>query len=121
MKTRSGFVSNSSTSSFCIFGVAVGDAANTNDVDLYKLEEDIKTARNSTTLQQREGQVTTWLVYENGLDEYYGAGLVGVYPNDLDWDQTLEQSAKEIVEELKKFGVKVDIDDVGFYTDQGYD
>ena len=87
MKVRSGFVSNSSTTSFCIYGAWV-DTKGTDIDDLYGLAED------------------------NGLDCHHsedGSNCVGMAWDSIRDDQTGKQFKEEIEAAIEKMmGKKIE-------------
>jgi hypothetical protein len=105
MKIRSGFVSNSSSSSFCIFGVVISER--TEEIDNILWED-------------RETE-SICLECNNGLDEYGDCLIVGIDPRNIDRSKTLDQIAEEVVEKLKKLDINVKSTDIDFHMDQGYD
>jgi len=74
MKTRTGFVSNSSTSSFCIYGIKV-DNPDTKAAEIIREKWD-KVAKKSKEMEQRK----LWWEHHNNIDDFikqisaYGRG-----------------------------------------------
>jgi len=102
MKIRNGFVSNSSSSSFCILGVSI-DAETMNKLEgLYK--------------ELKETRVHTQ--YSISHDEGKYAGIDVTSMKD---DETPLMLKQELVDELTKVGVTVKLEDVEFIEDGGYD
>ena len=99
MKIRTGFVSNSSSTSFCIFGLYVGD--NTE-------EEALK------------------LVKDNELHIEYGCGAwddsvyVGLPPSAMKDDETLSQFRDRVRRQLVEKDPKYQDIHLGWITDGGY-
>ena len=92
MKIRNGFVSNSSSSSFCIMGVVLPE-----DFD----DESWDELDNKCYQRREEGKIvkSQW-----GIDEYYECKLVGASPEDMKDDETLIQFKERIVYEMKELG-----------------
>ena len=99
MKIRSGFVSNSSSSSFCLFGVFLGED---------KYGEAHELAKDSP------------LRVECGINEYDDSTYVGLWPEDMNEDETL----KEFRGRIRKYLVSKDdsLKDakISWITDGGY-
>ena len=98
MKIRTGFVSNSSSSSFCLCGITV---------------EKEPTIQSSSILQ-----------CESGISEYYDEYVVGVDVCRMKDDETLLQFKTRIFEDIKKLyptDNEITIDDIRFIVDGGMD
>jgi hypothetical protein len=102
MKVRSGFVSNSSSSSFCILGVEV-DAETYEKVDELPYKE-----RTKTTLDTQTGI------------SYEGVYYLGYNPDKMGEDETLSQFKDRIVSEAAKLDIAIEKKDLGWITDGGY-
>lgn len=102
MKIRSGFVSNSSSSSFCILGVEVDNETYDKVSDLPYKE------RTSTTLDAQSG-----ISYE---DVYY----LGYSPEKMGEEETLSQFKDRIVSEAAKLGIIIEKKNLSWITDGGY-
>jgi hypothetical protein len=99
MKVRMGFVSNSSSTSFCIFGIVVSES----QLDCRQIKDrSLKACR--------------------GIDELYGEYAVGTHPDNLDVNKTIAQHRIEMAEKLSKaMGYQVEPTDIKFYSDGGYE
>jgi hypothetical protein len=102
MKIRQGFVSNSSSSSFCILGFeATNEEYDKVDAVPYK-------ERTDTTLNTECGISN---------DEWK---LIGYNPSKMREDETLSQFKDRIVTEAAKLGITVTKDKIDWFTDGGY-
>lgn len=99
MKIRNGFVSNSSSTSFCILGIK------------------------RSTLDTNEGlPFNKLIVEEEGIYDIEGDSIIGAPPNDMKDDETLLEFKTRIVTEINKiFDTKLNESDLRWYTDGGYD
>lgn len=102
MKIRNGFVSNSSSSSFCILGIVRGDK--------YQIDEDV-----AETLDSGDGLERVY-----GIDDYCDQQLFGMSPSQMKDDETLLQFKQRIVDEFQKYNVTVSVEDLHWHTDGGY-
>jgi hypothetical protein len=98
MKIRNGFVSNSSSSSFCILGVQTTQE-----------EYDKVCSMENTTLNT-----------ECGINEWDNSVYVGFNPEGMKDDETLLQFKTRLIEEMKKAGLTYKIEDLYWKTDGGY-
>lgn len=85
MKIRLGFVSNSSSSSFCILGCICSQD------EFSELEELIGSHR---------------LSYAYGIEEYYDQVAIGLGPDDMKDEETLSQFKKRIRTLLDQAGLE---------------
>lgn len=99
MKIRAGFVSNSSSSSFCILGVVASGVINS----------DIK------------WDLPKGFVSEYGISDYDGE-LIGMNPESLDENMTIKQTKEYIAKTLSEsYGVEVKPEEIHWHMDGGYD
>lgn len=109
MKIRTGFVSNSSSSSFCIVGVI----ANKTNFSIPETEG---------ILDFLEGQINLYennLTVKYGIDNYCDNILVGTPITEIDENKTIAEFKKEIFDNLKKVGFKGNLADVKICIDGG--
>ena len=103
MKIRNKFVSNSSSSSFCIMGVSVSN-------ETYEKVDAAWTDKNRFLDAQCS--------ISDGGDEVY----IGAYPYRMKEDETLSQFKQRIVDEAKnKFDIDIEKNELGWIIDGGYD
>ena len=105
MKIRLSFVSNSSSSSFCLLGIYLPENFSEDDFD------DI--------LDNKAFQ--TILYIENGIYNYYDHKIIGVTPDRMKDDETLAQFKERICKEFKKFDLDVKPNELKWFIDGGYD
>jgi len=99
MKRRQTFVSNSSSSSFCILGTII------DDMDIIEEYENII----------YDKKIDLEIVY--GIDEYYDHYIIGVSPGSLDHDKTINENIEIIKQDLEKIGIKGP--SIDWYVDGG--
>lgn len=98
MKIRSGFVSNSSSSSFCILGIS------------FDSEDQIP---------------ETWskhpsIKFEEACNEYDDRIFLGMYPENMKDEETLLQFKERIAQALTEGGIPTKSEDLHWFTDGGY-
>jgi len=103
MKIRSGFVSNSSSSSFCIMGMV------TDQETVDKLESKWK--------ELNEKGLTT----KSGISEYYEEQLIGASVSQLGENETPVQFKQRIVDSFKELDVEIKITNLDWCVDGGRD
>jgi predicted PolB exonuclease-like 3'-5' exonuclease len=102
MKIRAGFVSNSSSSSFCIFGMYLGKGSCVEKL-AYEIAKD------------------TNLCVENGCNAYDDSVYIGMYPESMKEDETLRQFKERVLSQLIEKDEKYKDSELGWITDGGYD
>jgi hypothetical protein len=102
MKIRTGFVSNSSSSSFCILGKSISQ-------ELYnKIEGRLDASYNG-------------LITKCAINDWDDSKYIGMNPNKMNNDETLIQFKQRIVLEINKLTDEpVNINDLEWITDGGY-
>ncbi len=110
MKIRQGFVSNSSTTSFCIYGARVSVPEVLEDPD----DEDSDYIDDYETVEKLCG--------ENGLDyaEWDGSFIVGLKPWDMHEDETYAQFKQRVEDALLK-AFNTNPDACEWIEEAGYD
>jgi len=118
MKIRNGFVSNSSSSSFCLFGIVVG---------LEDFKDEVKTLIEEEYgdyfSEYFEKSLPKELDYAEGLDNISGT-VIGIGPNGIDENRTLKDVKKDLMEKINSsnmFKKEYTTDEICFHHDGGYD
>ena len=137
MKIRSNYVSNSSSSSFCIVGAIVDDrhfdktdsickilvneGFDKNEVDEMDVSEIVNSIYNhfyGSEYEKMFGEIEIVTGIENYRSDTVIAGLNVWKMND---DETLGQFKEKVCEQLRKMGFTGDRNDINIYVDGGYE
>lgn len=141
MKVRTNYVSNSSSSSFCIVGVVVDEMSfNGNDDVREKMEDFLKKSGcNERAYQGKLFDELVKLFYEYcsadeqakdllgkleikyGISEYYEQILLGYDIDDMRDDEFLGQFKDKVFVDLKKLGFTGSREDVKILKDGGFE
>lgn len=108
MKIRKGFVSNSSSSSFCILG------------DYFENDSLIQILKIQFNKDDDEQEVIESKLEELGFDVWYngyGAYYVGIQAEHLDQNKTILQIRQEIADKFNKAGFRLNLEDIQFFTE----
>lgn len=118
MKIRTGFVSNSSSSSFCILGVTSSEIENQIDVEkLFNPNNEENWDDDWYELSDKFG-----FDVDYGLDYYYEEHCIGLSVSKLDENIPIIEQKKVLAEKLnEKFGTKFEANDIGFMVDGGFE
>ena len=138
MKVRSGYVSNSSSSSFCIVGVFASDVYfDVDSVNVRQLlvdegfekdevdEMDVPEIINSLYEHfygKRHHEKFGDIVTKRGIENYSADDvIVGLDIEKMNDDETLGQFKDKVCEQLKGFGFTGSRDDIKIFIDGGYE
>ena len=102
MKVRMGFVSNSSSSSFCILGAMIGEI---DDFNEDKFDEFAKKYPP--------------LGYVCGIHDYYDQVIIGISPDQINENETIKEVKERLLKILQKYDPS--IQEVDWFIDGGYD
>lgn len=115
MKIRNGFVSNSSSSSFCILGATFSEGE---VVERLKNKPCVENNRCTTIDIALSGHK---LSYCFGISDYYEEVIVGISADDLDENKSIAELKKDICEKLQNVFVDIELRDVKWFIDGGRD
>lgn len=115
MKIRNGFVSNSSSSSFCILGTVINEDCLSKE--MLKLWEE------SPYRVLGKELIGSDLSYHYGISNYEeNEVIIGVSAYNLEENKTIKQQKVEIAEKISKiFKKEIDISLIQFHIDGGYE
>ena len=102
MKIRINYVSNSSSTSFCILGIIKPNSFSIDD--LYKLPR------------------YSFLTYSRGISDYSDEEfIIGAEPSQMKNEETLFQFKERICSEFKEYNLDVKPEELKWFIDGGYD
>ena len=121
MKVRAGFVSNSSSSSFCILGTTYSriqelQTTKENSEDTQSpLDDDEDKDESLNTLL-----ADSFLIYHYGIANYFEDYVVGMGVHQIKDEETLYQAKSRVSTEINKvFKIAIEPNDISFCVDGG--
>jgi len=134
MKIRSGYVSNSSSSSFCLMGICINtnnfvkeyfseellNKLNTYSTEYWEESNNLYSLFSHLILSNDPDNVMADFEIENGIGVYSNEDLfIGCSPDSMKDDETLLQFKTRILNSLNKVGVKCKIENLSWFIDGG--
>lgn len=129
MKLKSDFVTNSSSISFCVFGILT----DLNEFECDKLKSHIRSYFKKKNLdkgidwhnfEQDENtheytneylqSVCENLIFSNGYFDGDDGLIIGISPDSIGGDETINQAKENVVRILRKMGINCDFNDIKF-------
>lgn len=146
MKTRAGFVSNSSSSSFCIMGIAIDNSECGDDGSYEKFDFKLDEFREYFKKERVEGELGVesiddlsdieileasashelipdgfeYFEIQQGIEDYKGKLVLGFDIDMIREDETKHEFKSRVCEMLRRIGFKGDENDIEIIRDQGY-
>ena len=100
MKIRKGFVSNSSSSSFCILGIVIEESDEPDD--------------------GIDSKINKPLCYSYGIENFYDSLVIGGTPQEIGEDETMGDFRKRIAIALTDAGFKTKPEELSWCLDGGH-
>ena len=122
MKIRTNYVSNSSSSSFCILGVNLINFFPEIEKGEKDIDDIINDIERKMRLRNSISSDRSKISIEHGLGDYYEEDyFIGVSPEHMKEEETLKEFKERICSELNGYGISCKTTDLYFYIDGGYD